>query len=415
MAKLDGWPAGVNNIAPDVALPTDDRGNVIALRDAVNVDVLDDGKLRLRPGIERILSEPNAHSVFSNGDLLVWATANTLRVSDVNYNIVTVLTDSRLATPISCVDVNGDIYFSNEYINGIIRADRTYEPWGLEVPTQAPTLTAITTGPNLFSVTCTFITDDGQESGAPIGRAVYCADNPAFTLSNIPQPTDLRIVAVRIYMTNIDGIEYQQVIELPKGITAYVINGFFAYGNVLTTQFMLPPPKGQLLEFSDGIVYIASGKNVFHTEPLNFGLYNPTKNYFMYSERVTLLKSHEGGMYIASDELHFLKNIGSDGVVQSDIMPYRAVEAAVCEVPDSRDFMFMSDRGFVKAGPGGQVANLTEKNIAVDTYSRGAMGYTSVGGHRAVIAVFKNPIASKSVSEDYTDDIKSRKQAESNF
>lgn len=415
MPEINGWPGGVNNIAADVSIPTDENGDIVYLRDAVNVDVLDEGKLRLRPGITQKIAASGAHSVYSNGKLMVWATADTLRCSDENLVTITILTDTRFAEPVSFEDVNGDIYFTNPSINGIIHPDGTYEAWGLEAPAEAPDIVALVTGPNLYSITCTFVTGSGQESGAPAANIVYCADNPSFQIFNIPQPTDPRITTVRIYMTNIDGVELQEVVELPVGITIYSLSGFFAYGNELTTQFMLPPPKGQLIELADGILYIASGNNVYHTEPLNYGLYDPTKNYFMYPERVTLIKHTTGGLYVSADQLHFLKNAGADGVSQDEVMPYRAVEGAICDLPDSKDFVFMSDRGFVRASVNGEVENLTEKNIAVDTYSRGAMGYTSVGGHEAIVAMFKNPVASNTVSEDYTKDINSRKQLETKF
>jgi hypothetical protein len=410
--KLSGWPLGVNNVDADANLDVlGPRGIIRALRDAVNVDVISDGKLRLRPGITQVKAEPECHSLFSTDRHMVWVSGDELRVADTELDTATVLTDDRLDTPISCVNVNGDIYFSNELINGIIRRDGIYEPWGLEVPVSAPTLVPSSGGPNVYLVTCTFVTDSGEESGAPRATRVTAGDTPSFTLYGIPQPTDPRITGVRIYMTNIDGIELQAVATIPVGQTAWAFYGFLAYGAPLQTQFMEPPPCGQILELHDGIIYIGSGSNVFHTQPLRYGLHDPTADFFMYPERVTLIKSHDG-LYIGADQLYFLQAPGTVNVGQDSVMPYKAVEGAVTNLPDSKDFMFMSDRGFVRAAAGGQVTNITEKNVAVDRYERGAMGYTSVGGHRAIIAMFKDPVANKNVAEDFTLDVTSRKQGE---
>jgi hypothetical protein len=207
-------------------------------------------------------------------------------------------------------------------------------------------------------------------------------------------------------------MEMQQVIDLPNGVTSWALQGFFSYGMALKTQFMEPPPKGQLLEFHDGIIYIASGSVVYHTQPLRFNLYDPSTDYLMYAHRVTLLGSVSGGLYIGADSLRFISNTGTEDISQDTALPVKAVEGAKTSVPDSTDFIFMSDRGFARAKSGGQVDLLTEKNIAVDSYSRGAMGYTSVGGHKAVVAVFANPTANENVAEDFVNDVNNRKSLE---
>lgn len=409
--KLSGWPLGVNNVDADANIDViGPRGIIRALRDAVNVDIISDGKLRLRPGITQVKAEPTAHSLYSTSKFMVWVSGNELRVADRSLLTTTVLTDSRLARPISCVNVNGDIYFSNEDINGIIRSNGTYEPWGVAAPTTAPTAVSSSGGSNIYQVTCTFVTESGQESGAPLATTVTSGEIPSFTIYDVPQPTDTRVKYIRIYMTNIDGIELQQIIDLPVGVTTWGVYGFFAKGAALTTQFMEPPPCGQLLEVYNGIIYIASGNNVYHTQPLNYGLYDAENDFFMYSSRVTLIKAAIDGLYVGADQLYYLQASGTTNVSQVDVMPYKAVEAAVTSLPDTKDFIFMSDRGFVRVSAGGQVTNITEKNIAVDVYERGAMGYTSVGGHRAIIAMFKDPVANKTVADDFKADISSRQQ-----
>lgn len=392
----------MNNIAPDIQMPTDQYGRVAALRDAVNVDVHNQGAVRRRPGIQQLVADQGAHSIFSTDAMVIWATTTTLKVSKANLEAQAVLTTPKLSKPISYVMVNGDVYFSNELVNGIIRADGSYEPWGIVPPVTAPTLSG-RPGSNKYQVTCTFIANTGEESGAPVGATISTGDTPSIQLSEIPQSSDTRVVATRIYITNIDGVEFQSVIDIPKGITSWVLAGFFARGETLKTQFMEPPPPGQLLELHNGVIYIASGINVVHTEPLNFGVYDPANSFFMNSSRVTLLKAVLDGLYVGTDQIRFLPSIGTDAVEEQKAKPYRAVEGAVCELPDTEDFMFMSDRGFVRAGVGGQLTDLTDRNIAVDYYDRGAMGYVITNGHKAVIAVFKNGQPNSAVAKDFLD------------
>lgn len=398
--EYKGWPAGVNNVAPDVDLPTDQYGRVIALRDGVNVDVLTSGDVRRRAGIRQVIADANAHSVYATETLMIWATPTALRVADVNFVVKASLSTPKLAKPISYVTVNGRTYFSNEDVNGIINADGTYEPWGIVPPKTAPTLSGAA-GNRKYQVTCTFVTNTGEESGAPLGSTISCGDTPSIVVSNIPQSSDPRVVATRLYVTNIDGTIFYHASDVPAGITSTALNGFFAYGAVLRTQFMVPPPPGQLLEYSNGVIYIASGQTVYHTAPLRYGAYKPDDNFYMYPERVTLVKSVPDGIYIGADRIYFLTGAATGDVAQTQVALSRAVEGAHCDLPDTEDVMFVTNRGFTRGSSGGQVTNLTEKNIALNVYARGALGYSEFDGHRTVIGLFGESKPNPAVAKDF--------------
>lgn len=403
------WTAGVSNTAPDNALPTDKYKRVIGLRDAVNVDVLTSGKLRRRTGIKQIVADAGAHSVFVAAGSLVWATANALKIKTGN-DITTLLTSPKLAAPLSYVEVNGRTYFSNEQINGIITEDGEYEPWGIEPPSTAPTLDA-SAGKHHYQVTCTFVTASGEESGAPLAAQVLCGDVPSIRVSNIPQSSDTRVVATRLYATNIDDGNFQKVMDVPAGITIATLTGYFASGAMLKTQFMQPPPPGQLLEYNNGVIYIASGNNVYRTQPLRYNMYDPMEDFYMYPARVTLLKSVPDGMYISSDQVYFVSGMGTDAVQQLQLLTGRAIEGAATRLPDGEEIVFVTDRGFVKGAAGGQVVNLTEDKMALDFYPRGALGYTERDGHKALLAVFADGQENPAVSDDFRTEDKARKAA----
>jgi hypothetical protein len=397
--KMTAWTGGVNNIATDLALPTDRYGNGVTLRDAVNVDVLTLGNVRRRSGVRQVVIDANAHSVFATDTLMIWATPTSLRVADVNFKITVVLNDVRLKKPISYVTVNGRTYFSNENINGIINADGTYEPWGIVPPAVPPTLSGAA-GNRQYSVTCTFVTFTGEESGAPLASTIGIGDVPTINVLNIPQSSDPRVVSTRLYVTNIDGGMFYRAVDVPKGQTSIAINGFFSSGATLKTQFMQPPPTGQLLTYNNGVIFIASGSNVFHTAPLRYGAYRPDEHFYMYPERVTLVKAVDDGVYVSSDNIYFLAGATTGEVVQRHVAVGKAIEGAHCDLPNTDDVMFVTDRGFMRATNSGQLKNLTEEQIALNFYDRGALGYSELNGHKAVFAIFdgvkSNPAIFKS-------------------
>ena len=396
---LNSWPAGISNIAPDNAPPKDQYGRVNGLRDAVNVDVLTSGKLRRRAGIRQIIPDPNAHSLYSFGSMMMWATPTTLKVRRDGI-ITTVLTSAKLANPISYVTVNGRTYWSNEDINGIINLNGTYEPWGITPPVTAPGLMS-TPGRFMYQVTCTFVTASGEESGAPLAAQITTGELPSIRVINIPQSSDSRVVATRLYVTNTaDGI-FNRVMDVPAGITIATLAGFFDSGAALKTQFMQPPPPGQFVDYNNGIIVIATGSNLAITRPLQYGLHDPAEDFFMYSERITLLKAVPDGIYVSTDQVYFLPSVGTDDVTQIQTLPARAIEGAVCSLPETEDIMFVTDRGFILGGLSGQTKNLTESLVAVDLYPHGTMGYIERNGHKEVVAIFADGKPNPAVSEDF--------------
>lgn len=394
--RLVGWPKGVDNRRDDHDIPDD------TLRDGVNVDVLTSGKLKLRPGIVQVAADAGAHSGFSDGSRVVWATASALKVADANFAPTTVLSSALLAKPLSYVALHGEIYFSNEDINGKINANGEYEPWGIVSPTAAPTCTPVSVGTRRYQVTCTFVTASGEESGAPLGAEVLCGDTPSIVVTGIPQSSDARVVATRLYVTNVDGGVFYAVKDVPAGVTAWTITGFFASGATLKTQFMEPPSPGQLLDYYNGSIYIASGSTVWHTQPLRYGLCRPDEDFLMYPQRVSLLKAVEDGLYISSGKTWFVTP-AADQTAQREVLPYGAIEGATCAVPNSTDALWMSERGLVRGANGGQVTNMTEAQVALGVYTRGCLGVNERNGHKAAIAVMQGGIEAPLVAADFLD------------
>lgn len=401
--EYDGFPKGVDNLRSDDDVPEG------ALRGAVNVDVLSSGRVRMRRGIRQRVADAGAHSIFGDGSRLVWATANALRIADRNLVTSTLLTNAALAVPLSYLSLHGEIYFSNEYINGKVNALNQYEPWGITPPTAAPALSAAT-GSRYVQITCAFVARrralDGstvlEQSGAPKGAVVACEDAPYISVTSIPQSTDSRVTHTRIYVTGLNGKVFYAHTDVPAGVTACTIHGPFGTGMKLDSQFLKPPPPGQFIDYCLGRIYVASGSNVFHTEALRYGLYDPADDYFMYPERITLLRAVEDGLYISSSDTRFVAGIGSANVRNELKFPYKAIEGESVRVPDSKDVMWLSERGLVRAGPGGGVKNLTEDQLAIDRgHTRVAMGVHEFNGHKAVVAIMKGSEPNPLVSTDY--------------
>lgn len=388
---IEGWPSGIDNRSADSDVPRS------ALRDAVNVDILSSGKPRMRRGMRQVIADAGAHSVFATTDWLIWATANTLNISGPNLTKTVLLTDTRLSAPISYVLVNGRVYFSNENINGTITEDGLLEPWGITPPTTAPNMSASGAGTvnRYIMLTCTFVLDSGEESGAPPARRIACPDDPVVTVTNIPQSSDTRVVATRLYFSAVDGSVLYHYVDVPAGTVSYVANGdFYDLGQPLETLLMEPPPPGHLLSARNGAIHIAVGSRVVHTQPMRYGLVDPGDKFYLFAERINLLSAMDEGVFIGADQTYFIKNAVAEDPTQQAVLPYRPLVGTLVNMPNSNDVMWFSERGFVRGNDKGEVQNVTEMMIAVDSYQDGACGIVEYDGHRAVVATFKERTAS---------------------
>lgn len=399
-ANYRGWPKGVDNRRADHDVADD------ALRDGVNVDIRNSGRVQMRRGIQQAVAVAGAHSVFSDGLRMLWATATTLRLANTLAAPSILLTDPRLADPLSYVALNGEVYFSNERINGKVNALGAYEAWGIVPPTSQPACigSPVASGETArrYQVTCTYVAADGSESGTNlVPVSVLCGDPPNIVVTAIPQSPDARVVATRLYATNIDGEIFYRDQDVPDGVTTVAMNGYFASGGPLRTQYATVPPLGQLLEYLNGRLYIAQGSVLWFTDALNYDIHVPMKHFMMFSDRITMVKAVPDGLFVSADQTYFVASPGTDDVVRRVAVPCKAIEGAACNLPDTTDVIWFSERGFVRGGTGGAIKMLTDAQIAVDKYARGALSFDESDGHRSIIAALSGPTAGNA-STDFT-------------
>jgi hypothetical protein len=325
--------------------------------------------------------------------------------------------------------VNGEIYLSNESINGKINVLGQYVPWGIVPPlvapvcssadsvpreTYAPAILPTLKGRNTqklnrhYQVTCTFVLASGEESGAPLAVKVIGADTGYISVGSIPQSSDSRVVATRIYVADIDSDVFYAHIDVPNGVTSTYLAGPYGKGKELKTQFMVNPPCGQLVDYARGRIYIAVGNIVYFTEPIQYGLVNARFGFYMFPEHVTLLKGTNTGLYVSSDITYYvdgdpkpLKDGGSIPTTLKPVLPYKAIEGAACNLVDSQDVMWLSERGVVLGKDGGDVKNLTEDRIAMESSARGCMSIVEMNGMKNVLTIMRTAKDSPFIAKDY--------------
>lgn len=394
-AQIGPWKKGMDNIHKAESLPAD------ALRLCVNYDIGDDGVLRVREGATEIYTgNIQKGSVWSTpeGDVTLFVEDGDLKRLNADYTATTV--ESGVGdTPIAYLELNGSVYYSNRITNGIVRDGVRYD-WGVPVPLKNPECTGAEGGSldaGVYQVAITQISDTDEESGALLPTKVTVPQDGKIVLTGF-QPTDYW---ARIYVSTADGEELYLHATIWPGVNSHFIASVDQTTRRLDTVNAEPPMVGDKLEYHNGRIYIADGNAVYFTDPLRYGLVRRATNFLLYSEKVAVLLAVKDGLYICSDRTYFLTGIDTQDQAQIAVLPYGAVDGTGAHIRNSDSVAWVSPRGFIVAGPQGQVKNLTENQIAMSNFAEGVMLFVEQDGERKLYALLRGGTENYHAAADY--------------
>lgn len=402
-AKYDGWPDGENNIRDATEL------QITQLRRCVNFDVLDNGDIHRRRGRTQVYAgTPVPRTLYSNGNRVLFVESGHLweLVQDIDGTWDRMLVRLNVGNhPMTYLDVNGDIYWSNRVQTGIVDYDGRDLPWGLRAPVEQPTVTPASAGGQLiagrYQVAITFLDAYGQESGTEIAAVVDVAsDGGSILITDLPTPVDGTMIQVYCSTPNGEGLYRvgRAVPGAPQYRITEVSNNF---GMRLTTQFGDKPPAGDVLEYHNGRIYIADGNVVWFTDPLRYGLVRFATNFMMYPERVTVMKAVADGMFICADKTYWVSGIDTQDYQQVEVLPFGAVFGTGISLPESDNVAWFSPEGLIVAGLQAQVTAVQDDRSAVSTFQNGAMLFRKSKGMRQFLATLGTGVQSDFLAPDY--------------
>lgn len=400
--KSGPWPVGMNNRVQDYALPTGKDGRVIALRNAVNVDVDDAGLLDRRSGYAKSYAGIATHSGFSCGLGTFFVEGATLKKLNAD-NTATTLFVGVTGKQCSYEEFNNIVYFSDGVISKKIHADFSVTQWGMDVPA-APLLSGIAGvfGAGTYIGAITFITATGAESGASEYRSVKLADNSGVKFDSLPTSSDPLVTKLRLYLSPPNSKILFLVAEVSVGTLTHSISaGRYDTGQPLSLQFVTRPPPGRIIREFRGRMYIADGATLWYTEPGAPDHIRLADNFFQFTDPITVFEPVLGGLWVVADKTYFYPGTGPDNFTQAVVLDYGAVFGTSRRIPNSNDVMWYSARGAVMGTQDGQIKNLQEENVATETGSSGATLIRETDGVRQFIASIRDPITSPMASQGF--------------
>lgn len=382
---------GVDMLSAQTALP---KG---AVRAATNVDISRDGSYARREGFERQIAEPGLHSLFhapQKGWTLVAKNAQLNRL-DVDTMTLSPLFSLGSARPVSYIEYNGNLYFSNRDSIGWVPSDDTAAR-AVGVPTPAaPALSQALGGllPGKYGVVVTLLNDRGEESGATEVQFLDLPSGGGIRLSGLPV---LSGWSVLVYVTSADGDQLRFAAELPAAFASYVV-AEQANGAMCDTLYLSPMPAGDFVRWHAGRLYTAKNGTLYFSEPMRPHLHNPAKGYIPFSGHIAFVEAVADGIYVGDSRgVWFLS--GNDPVKfeKNRVSGHRAVpwsstivqaSAFSGEIVDSKlpVALWLSEAGYVVGLPGGTAIEVNAERVQVAKGLTGRTAFVFRGGRKQVI------------------------------
>ncbi len=407
LSDVGPWPLGMNNAVKEDRLPTDEDGNVLALRDAQNVDLDKIGWPQRRRGLDRIYEGELTHSLWWEEGMpfMLFADAGELLVMTQDER-VDLLGREVGNLPLSYALVNDRVFFTNRATCGMVMMDRQVYGWAPHQPAGVPTLGteagyALTRG--LYQVVVTFTDVLGRESGCGRAAAIDVEDEGGITLDNIPQPSDPAATPiVNIYCTGPNDQVLRLATSIPAGITSGSI-GQVANGRSLTTQLLQPMPAGQIVRLFNGRLVVAVGHEVIYSEPLRYGLYNPVANRIRFDAEVDLLEpvGNEGWYVAAGKRTYWLNGADPAEFGQRIARGAGAVRGSGVRVPGNVMGLatkepvpvWLASSGHLCIGTSAGVEVLKDGEAVIPSADRAALLFRQEEGLQQIVAALRGPRA----------------------
>ena len=388
-ARFGPWPKGLNTMAPDPALGRDE------LRKAINVDILTDGRSRQRPGFTRgYASSAPTHSVFGFGSVILFVEGSTLKWwNPVQNTFGTLQTGLQLGARVAYENVNGSVYWTEGTNTGRIDANLVSTPWGFAVP-NAPVVAYASGGvlpQGQYQVLCAYATALGEESGTSLATFVTTpSDNCQLNLTSIQQaPAGQGITTINVYVSQANGAIAYYHGSVPVGATTYTIQSTAATGREARNRFLVKPPPGNLLTYRRGRILIAAGSVMFLTNPLNYGLYDPSSGYAMMDSTIQVMRAVTGGVWLVTlTGTYFLRGDRPEDFTLDRQADFSAPMQKAVDILDDNDVAWLSHRGWVRGTSEGELKILGEERVQTNlTYGWAPSILRESAGHRQTLAL----------------------------
>ena len=356
---LGPWSKGIINTVSPFAMPKD------GVLDALNVDFLQSGWVRSRPGFGPAtpVDQGNSLCTVGNTTLMVFGEDLVVLETVAPLTTTTLRTGLTAMRPVSYAEMAGEVWWSNGEESGRCNADHTDSPWAVPTPASAPTLASNLSGTlpaGSYRVAITHAMLDGEESAAKLA-AVDLAAQGGITVTLPAAQTGVDKFVV--YCSGPDGAVLQRYSTVAAATASVSISAPAEGRSVGQRAFLSPLPAGDTVAFFNGRLLSASGRVLSYSDTYDFGLYNPAKNWIMLPDEIRVVAPCENGVFVGTASAVYWY-AGTD-IAQAEVFERirsSSVRGTVFFHPNGKAVGWMSADGMLIGTPDGAITSPMRAN-----------------------------------------------------
>lgn len=357
--------AGMDNASADALLQIGGDAPRIYLRDAVNVDLGEGGRARMRPGLRQVSTTPFANLWQSplHGDVFAtvgeqWVKVDTLLWS---YEVLALLGEGDVSHTV----LNGAVLVAGP--SGIWRYNgKTAQRLTIASP-PAPMVTpgagALPVG--AYAVAVSWLRADGVESA--VSPSTTCQTTSAGALEVVlPWCMDESVTHARLYFTNCNGGELRSGESYPIGTTEVGITALPKLGAAAPALHLQAMPTGRYLNYWRGRLLSATANVLRFSEALAYHLHDARHGFVQMPQRITFVQPVDGGIWVGQvDHVAFLQGDSpatlqytkrqARAPVAGSAVGLKADEAGQLSVDGRASVLWIAENGFVQGTSDGQL------------------------------------------------------------
>lgn len=370
--------AGINNVSDDDGLQQGGNAPKLFVREALNVDISDTGRIALRKSGEQVTALPfkNLWQSPLHGDVFATLNRQLVKVNPVSWNYEVLLAD--VDDAVVCYEVVNNLVFISTLQGIFCYNGTTVLPLTIDTPA-SPMVTANIQGGTLgsgdYTVAISY-TRNGVESA--LSENVRCS----LTLSGqgdplqgsltvtLPYCLDDSITGVNIYVTSRNGAELKKFGAYPIGIGQVAIDQCEHLGRAVQFSHLSPMPSGKFMKYWQGRLLTADKNVLRFSQAMAYHLTDERHDFVLMPQRITFLLPVDAGVWVGQvdhvvflsgsqpSEMNFIKKTAHPPI------PFSAIEVDADTVGGDisqgggKTALWLSENGYVLGTSSGQIIEL---------------------------------------------------------
>ena len=370
--------AGINNVSDDDSLKQGGDSPKLFVRDALNVDISETGRIALRKGAINVTHEafkdiwqsPLHKDVFATleGNLVIVSTTTwqhevlaNVGLGQVTYEVINNLV--YIASNVGIWTYNG----------------QKLHPLGIDAPAAPLVGNGVDVGllrSGTYGIAISWLRGQQESNVSQISslniESISTANDEPFASIEITLPycLDTSITEARIYITNRNGGELLHYADFPINTNVVTVSNIESLGMTARFKGLSPMPTGRFMAYWQGRL-ITADKNVLRfSEPMAYHLHDERFGFVMMPQKITFVLPVDGGIWVGQvTHVVFLTgNKPQDMTFQSKTtrapVPDSAIEIDMNDIggdisqSGNITALWLADNGYVVGTSSGQIIEL---------------------------------------------------------